>query len=208
MISSKKKLAVRIIRALHGGNVSAWSKIDPREVYEAIESARNQLMEAFVQKNGSLDGEFITSYSSIPVVCDDTTAQKYSVLPARLISFSTYDGVRLISPMFNQANPFIKVANGFLPTFSGLEASGLGGKTGYYLERHSDGSVRAYYINIPHDYQKVLIKMVSSTYSFGEDDNLPVPAEFEQPLAEMVYAFMARQYGAPTDKLSDLEPIN
>lgn len=207
---TKEKLAIRIIRALQGGAISDWRKIDPREVYEAIETARNAVMQAFINKDGILDGEFVTQYINVPILCDNNTNQKYSILPARLISFNSYDGIRLVSPMLNQREPFIKISNSSLPLFSGLEAGGLGGNTGYYIERVKDGnslSARIYYINIPHDYTKVLIKMIASTYDFNEDEQLPIPAEFEDVVFRTAFDLMSIQYGSASDKLTDTQPI-
>lgn len=207
---TKEKLAIRIIRALQGGAISDWRKIDPREVYEAIETARNAVMQAFINKDGILDGEFVTQYINVPVLCDDNTNQKYSILPARLISFNSYDGIRLISPMLNQREPFIKIHNGSLSIFSGLEAGGIGGNVGYYIERVKNGnslSARVYYVNIPHDYTKVLIKMIASTYDFNEDEQLPIPAEFEDVVFRTAFDLMSIQYGSQSDKLTDTQPI-
>lgn len=208
---TKYKLAVRIIRALQGGAISDWRKIDPREVYEAIETARNAVMQAFIKKDGILDGEFVTQYINVPVLCDTNTDQKYSVLPARLISFSSYDGVRLVSPMLNQRAAFIKINNGSLGIFSKLEAGSLGGNVGYYIERVNDGSnlsARIYYVNMPMDYDKVLIKMIASTYDFGDNEQLPIPAEFEDAVYRTAFELMAMQYGSPSDKITDTEPLN
>lgn len=208
---TKHKLAIRIIRALQGGSISDWRKIDPREVYEAIETARNAVMEAFIKKNGILDGEFVTQYINVPVLCDNNTDQKYSVLPARLISFSSYDGIRLVSPMLNQRAPFVKIHNGALAIFSGLEAGNIGGNVGYYIERVKDGSslsARIYYVNMPMDYDKVLIKMIASTYDFNDDEQLPIPAEFEDTVYRTAFELMAIQYGSPSDKTIDTEPIS
>ena len=208
---TKHKLAIRIIRALQGGSISDWRKIDPREVYEAIETARNAVMEAFIKKNGILDGEFVTQYINVPVLCDTNTDQKYSILPARLISFSSYDGIRLVSPMLNQRAAFVKINNGALGIFSKLEAGHIGGNVGYYIERVKDGNVlsaRIYYVNMPMDYDKVLIKMIASTYDFNDDEQLPIPAEFEDTVYRTAFDLMAIQYGSPSDKTIDTEPIS
>jgi hypothetical protein len=210
-VITKHKLAIRIIRALQGGSISDWRKIDPREVYEAIETARNAVMEAFIKKNGILDGEFVTQYINVPVLCDTNTDQKYSVLPARLISFSSYDGIRLVSPMLNQRAAFVKINNGALGIFSKLEAGHIGGNVGYYIERVKDGnalSARIYYVNMPMDYDKVLIKMIASTYDFNDDEQLPIPAEFEDTVYRTAFDLMAIQYGSPSDKTIDTEPIS
>jgi len=206
---SKEIIAQRIIQKNSGGLVSSLRKVDPRELFIGIETVRNAMMEQFIQANGHLDGEFITQYKDIDVLCDDGTLQYYSVLPSRLISFSTFDGLHQVSPMKNQAKSFIKVANGFQSTFSKLEASKLAGNTGYYIERVKVGderSIRIYYQNIPGHYRKVLIKMVASTFDFDEDEALPIPAGMEEQLVLAVDQWFMQQYQIPQDVKNNSEP--
>lgn len=206
---TKEKIAQRIIQKNSGGLVSSNRKVDPREIYEGIETVRNAMMEKFIQENGHLDGEFITQYKNIDVLCDDSTMQFYSILPARLISFSTFDGLHQVSPMKSQSRSFVKVSNGFQSTYNKLEASKLAGNTGYYIERvkiGTDRSIRVYYQNIPEHYKKVLIKMVASTYDFDEDEALPIPASSEEPLVLAVDQWFMQQYQIPQDVKNNSEP--
>lgn len=206
---TKEKIAFRIINKNQGGLLSSFRKVDPREVYEGIETVRNAFMEKMIAETGMLDGEFVTQFKDVDVLCDDSTLQKYSILPARLISFSTFDGLRQVSAMKNQAKSFIKVDNGFESTFSGLEASKLFGHTGYYIERvkiGTDQSIRIYYKNIPEHYKKVLIKMIASTYDFDEDEALPIPASYEEQLVLQVDQWFLQQFGIPQDTKNNSEP--
>jgi len=206
---TKEKIAQRIIQKNSGGLISSYRRTDPREIYEGIETVRNAMMEQFIQRNGHLDGEFITQYKNIDVLCDDSTLQFYSVIPARLISFSTFDGLHQVSPMKAQSRSFIKVNNGFQSTYNKLEASKLAGNTGYYLERvkvGTDKSVRIYYQNIPEHYKKVLVKMVASTYDFDEDEALPIPAGMEEQLVLQVDQWFMQQYQIPQDVKNNSEP--
>lgn len=206
---TKEKIASWVIRAFSGGGVTSFRKIDPRSVYEVIETVRNLMMEEFIAENGYLDGEYITQFPNIDVLNDTTTSQQYSILPSRLISLSNFDGVHQVSPMKNQKESFIKLQNGSQAVYSNLEAGKLAGKTGYYIERvkiGTDKSIRIYYQCLPFAYNKVLIKMVASTYNFDEDEQLPIPAAHEQELMDRVMKAISIQLGIPIDTKNDSEP--
>lgn len=206
---TKEKIAFRIINKSQGGLLSSFRKVDPREIFEGIETVRNAFMEKMIAETGMLDGEFVTQFKDVDVLCDDTTMQFYSILPARLISFSTFDGLRQVSPMKNQEKSFIKIENGFDATFVGLEASKLSAHTGYYIERvkiGTDKSIRIYYKNIPLHYKKVLVKMIASTYDFDEDEALPIPAMYEEQLILQVDQWFMQQFATPQDTKNNSEP--
>lgn len=208
-IITKEKIAAEVITSLSGGQSPNQRKIDPRTVYEAIETIRNGFLEAWMQEFGDLDGEFVTQYQDVPVLCDGSTGQKYSILPTRLISFGEINGLRQVSPMKNQRMSFIKMLNGSVMTFALLEAGLLAGNTGYYIERVKIGtnkSTRIYYQNIPNDFDKVLIKQIASTYDFDEDEQLPIPAKYEQQLKDEVYRRVALQNNIPLDTKEDQNP--
>lgn len=207
---TKAKIAQRIIQKNSGGVLNSYRIVDPREIYEGIETVRNGLMDKFIEETGSLDGEFVTQCPNIAVLCDSVTLQKYCIVPKRLISFSNYDGIRQVSPMKNQTTSFIKVQNGFQSTYHKLEASKLFNNTGYYTERvkvGTDQSVRIYFQNIPDRYDKVLVKMIASVYDFDEDENLPIPAAYEETLVDLVDKWFIQQYGAPKDLKNNSEPM-
>jgi len=206
---TKEKIADHIIKSSQGGEIVSYRKIDPREVYESIERARNGVMQAIIDGGNNLDGEFITQYKNVPILNDGDINLKYSTLPTRLISFSGHDGLQQVSPMKNQGESFIKVSSGSQAIYGSLEAAKIGGKTGYYLQRErvgTDQSIRIYYINCPFQYDKVLIKMVASTYDFDEDEALPIPAQYENQLVAMVFQDMGLQLSTPLDVKNNMEP--
>lgn len=202
---TKRKIASRILSALNGGQNNSLIKIDPREVYEAIESARNLMMEKAIRESGHLDGEYVFPYRNIPVLHDATLSVKYCVLPARMISFSDFDGIRVVSPMKNQSIAFAKLDNGAQGIYGPLEASKLHGNPGYYIEKGSN-EVRLVFEHLPSDYDKVLIKMIASVYAFDEDEQLPIPAAHEQELVDMVQQYLTGQEKTPIDSREDDSP--
>lgn len=206
---TKEKIADRIIFSKEGGQSPDSRKIDPREIYEVLETVRNSFLEAWTEEFGDLDGEFVTQYKDIPVLCDKGTDQKYSILPTRLISFGNLDGLRQVSPMRNQKMSFIRLLNGSVMSFALLEAGLLAGNTGYYIERVKQGtdkSIRIYYQNIPADFDKVLVKQIASVYDFDEDEQLPIPAKYEEIVVETVAKQFEEQTRTPLDVHSDNNP--
>lgn len=209
---TKQKIASTVIRFIEGGQIPNFRKVSNRDVYERIEIVRNMMMDANIKEFGDLGGEYVTQYGvnpKIEVICDPITLQKYSILPARLISFGDYSGLRQISPLKNQGQSFVFLDNGFLQTFKGLEAGQLHGHTGYYIERvkiGTDQSLRVYYVNIPTDYDNVLIKMIASTYDFDEDEQLPIPAQHELNLLTQVGQFFNAAFQVPEDIREGLTP--
>lgn len=190
---TKEIIAARVLSSKEGGQDTDFRKVDVREIYQVLETVRNGFLEQWMAEFGDLDGEFVTQYINIPVLCDSTTSQKYSILPTRLISFGDYDGLRQVSPMKNQKMSFIRLKNGGVMSFALLEAGLLAGNTGYYIERVKQGtdkSIRIYYQNIPNDFDKILVKQIASTYDFDEDEQLPIPARWE----EMVIQEVAKQF--------------
>lgn len=209
MSLTKGKISDMITKALEGGQIPSYRKIERRSVFERIETVRNMMMEKQIQQFGDLDGEFVTQYQNVEVLCQEETNQKYSILPSRLISFGEWSGLRQISPMKKQTDSFIKVANGFQRMMAHIPAGKLHGHTGYYLERVKIGtnqSIRVFYQNISTDYDKVLIKMIASTYDFDENEALPIPALFEEALIMAVGQAFDKQFQLPQDIKEDLSP--
>ncbi len=214
MSLTKEKIAAIVIAFGQGGKIASYRRVTPRDVYERIEIVRNGAMEASIKENGDLGGEFVTQYlgpdgNGVDVVCDPITLQKYSILPSRLISFGDYSGLRQVSPMKNQKESFIILPNGFLSTFKSLEAAELHGNVGCYIERvkiGTDQSIRIYYVNIPDDYEKVLVKQIASVYDFDENEALPIPAEFEETLLNKVGQYFFPQFQIPQEVREGLTP--
>lgn len=212
---TKEKIASVIISFGQGGKIASYRKVTPRDVYERIEIVRNMAMDANIKEHGDLGGEYVTQYkgddgAGISILTDEVTLQKYSIVPARLISFGDYSGMRQVSPMKNQAESFIHVDNGFLSTFKNLEAGKLHGNTGFYLERvkaGTDQSLRIYYVQLPFEYDKVLIKMIASTYDFDENEQLPIPAQYELTLLTQVGQYFYSAFQVPPDVKEGLTPV-
>lgn len=206
---TKSIWAEKIQRRIEGGDISI-PKVDKRDIYLAMEPARNQLIQKYLNINpNDIPSEFVTTYENVMVLKDAARERFYSTLPAQLISvsikgkFSNTIGLRQISGMKDEYDVFIPMNSGDAGVFSGLEASGLGGKVGYWLE----GS-KVVYENMPYYFENkgVLIKMVSSVYSLGDDDYFPLPAGLENDFEDIVYARMTGMQQTPQKKVTDGNP--
>jgi len=208
-VTTKEIYATRILKAQQGGSVITHRKLDPREIYEALETARNFVMQEILDNGGILDGEFVTQFANIPILDDPKTAQKYSILPTKLISFSQMEGLQQVSPMKNQSESFIRISSSSQNIYGPLESSKIGGRTGYYIERvkiGTDRSIRIYYKGCASEYKDVLIKMIASTYDFDEDETLPIPAAYEDRIFQMMLQTLGVQISVPIDTKVDLQP--
>jgi len=172
-------------------------------VYKKIEIARNTIITTDFNQHRNensydINGDFITPFNNVPVKEDEEREEKFSELPARIISLPDNRGIRQVSETKGQKNPFYKMPNGMVGTFGNLEAGGLGGGTGYYIERD-----RIYYVNIGDQVENVLIKMIASVDDLDEDDPIPVPAQFEKPLIDMVKEMMDEKKNTTEDDRND-----
>lgn len=206
---TKEIIAERVLKAVSGGSIISYRKLDPREIYESIETNRNAIMQEIVLGGGVLDGEFVTTFKNVPILDDPETALRFSIMPTKLISFADGGGIRQISPMKNQGLNFIRINGNTQGMFAPLESSKLQGRIGFYPERTkvgTDQSIRVVYKGCPFQYKDVLMKVIASSYDFDEDEALPIPAAFEEKLVTMVIQSFAMNIGMPIDVKNDSEP--
>lgn len=204
---TKEQIAWIIIKPFQGGVVNTFREIDPRDIYPIIDNVRNAIMESIVAEFGDLDGEFVTPYKKVPILCDEYTGEKYSVLPADIISFGDYLGIRQVSPMKNQKMSLIKMDNGAENTHAPLESGKLHGNAGYYLQRDPVAKkMHIRYVNLPSNFDSMLIKMIASVKDFEEDEPLPIPAKYEHQLIETVGQTFDKTFKIPQDTKSDVAP--
>ncbi len=204
---SKGILAEKILRRIYGGDYPPSTGVKKQDVYLEIEAARNSLIQKLLnQSQDDISSEFESVYEDVLVLKNVNRDRFYSVLPAQLISLviknnsSNGIGVRQISGMKDEYDVFIPMNSNDSGVFYGLEAGGLGGKVGYWIEND-----KVIYENLPYYWENktVLIKMISSIYSLTEDDFIPIPAGEELNLEDLVYQRMAGMKATPNDKLSD-----
>lgn len=204
---TKSILAEKILRKIYGGDYPNSAPVKKQDVYLAIESARNSLIQKLLnQSQDDISSEFESVFESVPVLKNINRERFYSVLPAQLISLvikgnsSNGIGVRQISGMADEYDVFIPLNSNDSGVFYGLEAGGLGGKIGYWIEGNN-----VIYENLPYYFENktVLIKMISSIYSLGEDDFVPIPAGEELNLEDLVFQRMTGMKETPNKKNAD-----
>lgn len=210
---TKLELAELVIARKTGGQITPEKKIDAREVMKYIDAARNYLIEkSFNQARNiaeySLPGEFISIFKNVAVLNDTDRNLKYSDLPARLVTLRGNRGLRQISPMQSESVAFIITQSGSNFIYDGLEAGNPAviGTTSWLEKDEATGKTRIYHKNIPVEYEKILVKMVASIDDLDENTAIPVPAEAEMELIELVMQAFSEQQDRPQDKVNDNNP--
>jgi hypothetical protein len=204
---TKDILAEKILRRVNGGDPANSTNIDKRDIYLSIESARNSLIQKTLNSSqNDISSEFESVYENVPVLKDVNRDRFYSILPAQLISLAIKGntnnsiGIRQISGMKDEYRVFVPMNTNDTGVFYGLEASGLHGQVGFWVENS-----KVIYENMPYYWENkfVLIKMISSVFSLGEDEFIPIPAGIEEDLETLVYEKMMKMRMTPISKLAD-----
>jgi len=206
-VITKEILAEKILRRIYGGDFSTSADVDSRDVYLAIETSRNSLIQKMLNSTqNDISSEFESVYMDVLVLKDASRERLYSTLPAQLISLvikgdsSNSIGVRQISGMKDEYEVFVPMNSNDTGVFAGLEAGSLGGKVGYWVENN-----KVIYENMPYYWENktVLIKMISSVSDLPETAFIPIPAGMEEDLETLVYEKMMAMRGTPVSKLAD-----
>jgi len=193
-----------------GGDASSEAKMHPTIIFKVAELARNQLIKTAYNDSRSLiaqqgygvgrtyiNGDFYSTYKSVKIYEDCDTNRLYSVLPGRLISLPHDRGLRSVSPMHEEDNPFNIVETGSSATYKGLEADTMSGPE-IYIEGE-----RIYYRNFNNISCEVLIRMISSISDLEDDEIIPLPAEYELQFLELIKQSLQEQQVVPQDKRND-----
>lgn len=188
----------QIFRLYNGGDPSNNVGIRQEDIALLVREAYGTFAKASYFENGSedgeryIDGQFIKSYSNVPVLDDIDRSEKYSELPDTIIDLPNGMGVWQISRMKDQFNTFKRLGNGGNSLFSGLGAERMRIES-YYVENN-----RVYYQNVPSELSKVLMKLIPAAPE--EEDNIP------DDLADRIVSYVLEKLNparVPEDKVSD-----
>jgi len=201
----KRQLAEQILRIYHGGDVSADAQMDERELFIGIDQARSLMVRREIDAseksgNGDISGDFISSFEDVVIKKDAAKDLFFSEIPVKYIVLKEDKGLYQVSLMQDQTNPFVRIANGAMAMYRGLHAFQLGARTGYWVEKD-----RIYYHNFPTGLEdaKVLMKLVASVSDFAADEEIPIPADKEFELVQMVLQMYGIHKEIPQDKHND-----
>ena len=206
MALTKRELSEYIRDVKFGGDPTMEGKLHPAIIWKTADIVVGRLIEAAMFKtsdsNGyEIDGDFISVFKNVDVEDDSDTDEKYSVLPAPLISLKNNRGLHRVSEMKNVDNAFSLVPNGSHDIFSILDVHYLNKKTEVYLQGD-----RIYYRNLRPTVNKVLIKMVAGISALDNDAPIPIPSIMEDEFVQRVSDILTEQKITPQDKQNNSNP--
>jgi len=179
-----------LIRDLKSGGIpnADNTKFDERDIFKMTDIAYSSLIAITHQQGETNFGSYITAYPDIKVEKDDVRNEFFSNLPAKLLTLPNDEGLRKVQPIQDRGVSIIITNNGNEEIYSGLHAGGLGGRSACYLEGD-----KIFYINLSSHITSVLIKQISSIEALDKDKAIPIPADKEQQLFDMIVERLTEQ---------------
>ena len=200
---TKAEIADLVIELETGGGATSQSKYHPKAIYKVCDIVLGQVIEESLYKdrqsnNYEINGDFLSRYTA-EVKTDELTGEKYSDLPAQIISLKNDRGLHQITGVdTDQKDPFVPLGNGGVGIFGALEAYDHTSLPKYYLENN-----RIVYRNIG-SVEKVLVKMVASISDLDNDQLIPMPANLQKTFLDLVRDELKKM--PPQDKTNDSNP--
>lgn len=195
---TKKNISDALLKQL--GFNTQDRKIDPREIWWAVDRARHQIIGQLIEANKNNDAYEVPSEFLIvkeaTVQDDDGRGLRYIKLPAGLASLGDNMGLRQVGDTKNERKAFKIVEAGSLATYDGLEAGNLEDQA--WLEGDS-----LYFEDLDFYYDKLLVKQVGSIADLGPNDPIPVPATHELQLMEVTKQIFQEEKLTPEDIIGD-----
>jgi len=206
MAITKNELSELIRDLKSGGDPAMEGKFHPTIIWKCADIVLGGLIESSMFKSADsngyeINGDYITPFKNVAVNTDNDTLEKYSELPAPLISLKNNRGLHRVSEMENTEDAFTQVANGSHDVFSILDVHYLNEKTEYYLQ-----GKRIYYRNIRPTVDKVLIKMVAGISALDLDAPIPIPSIVEDQFVQRIIDMLDEQKSTTQDKMNDDNP--
>lgn len=186
---TKKQLADEVIHILEGGNHNRNdSRYNRPYVYKYLDQALSfMIVKNFFQGRNmgeyNLPEEFITdSYKELKQ--NTKRDLVYIYLPNRLVSLPNDRGLVSISWKQGEGDfKIVRVKNESHGAWNLLESATLINKVGYWLE-----GTKIYFKNIDENLvgKEVLVKHLLSLDHFDEDEELPIPGDYEAEMIQQV----------------------
>jgi hypothetical protein len=209
MAITKNNLSDFIRDSKLGGDPTLSGKIHPTIIWKAGDIVIGKMIKEAMFKdkdsNGyDINGEFVSQFPNnshpepITVKTDTITGEKYSDLPAQLISLKDDRGLVRVSELKNLDNAFSIVGNGSNDVYSILDVHYLSAKT----EVRIQGS-QIYYRNIRPAVKEVIVRMVAGIGSLDGDDPIPIPGDLEFDFITLVSELLNEGKLTTQDKSND-----
>jgi hypothetical protein len=209
-MTSKFRISEQSRRIILGGNPSANDSPLPQELMVFVEQAlayvvKKNLYQNMAQGENDIDGSLVFTFKDVSVAIDTDLDMYYSELPAPFISLPNERGVKLISSMKSQRTPFVRIPNGSLGLFSGLQSDSMDGHNTFFI----DGS-RVYFpkMDVTNANENVLIKLVCSLGGIDDFEELSIPPDIELEIVQMTVQTYTLERQNPHDNTNDNDKSN
>lgn len=170
----------------------------PLSVFLAADTIRGSMIPAFVDEHGEDSLSLFCIEKILPVQYDSVRAKKYIALPFQILGMSGNMGLMQVSLPQEDEGSFVGMKNGMMSVYADLEAGGAAGKTIYWLS----GS-RIYFNLLNAGVESILVKAVPSMYGIADDDEVPMPLEFNRVVIDGVKQALNPAAFVPQDKTND-----
>lgn len=211
MAVTKYSLADQCKRILYSGNSAPKRNITPQELIIAVNqqfayAIKQSLWANKAEGINEVNGTFIYSFKNIPILRDSDLEQYYSQLPATYIDLPNEAAVQYVgimksgSDIQSQAEPMVRVFNGFSQLSRGLALENLQTRKAFYVE----GS-NVVYIGMTDEMakNKILMKLAVSLDGIDEDTPVNIPPEIQQQIVDMVVKQYLVEKQIPVDKTAN-----
>lgn len=145
-------------------------------------------------------GEFIANYT-VSILRDTVNKVDYITLPVLPIRFRSNRGIRLI--MDNCNNSYAPIRETSLGSLKRILRM-LGDKGAYWPQHNK----RVNLYNKPPLADSVNVYIIADISTYGNDDELPIPAGMEPELINILYQYFSGERQAPADEITNQTDLN
>lgn len=205
---TKRELAEQVLAASSGGDNVA-PKVTFPEALNYIDMGLAELMgTAYVEQywklgEKSVNGNWITTFTHLPVRQDTARKDHYINLPAQLIALEESRGLQVVCKMGDETSAYNIIGPADVDVYMNLECGQYPGQQYCYPEGNKVrliqmGPVSAGCLH--------MVKMVTGSKGLEENRVLPVSGQYEAQLFRTVMQLMATEDQTPQKKTNDGNP--
>jgi len=137
---------------------------------------------------GALD-IYIKTYKDVAILYDEDRDEYYCIMPVQPVSLPSNRGVRVVSPMKDQANRFIYRDNNSNNYYDKLEVNQVIDDVRYYVEKD-----RLYFSkHLSPFMKKLLLKLILPFGKLDDSDEINFPEGFGQTIFDIIFDRMQKK---------------